>query len=63
MSEQNGDKARFHRIRKKNIARRLSIHELQQKLKDAAVAESETYRSETPLTRRGAGARVAGREN
>jgi hypothetical protein len=28
MSKRNGDKARFHRIRKQKIARRLSIREL-----------------------------------
>jgi hypothetical protein len=32
MSKLNGDKARFHRIRKQNLARRLKIRELRQKL-------------------------------
>jgi len=32
MSRQNGDKSRFHRIRKQNIARRLSVRELRQRL-------------------------------
>ena len=32
MSRQNGDKSRFHRIRKQNIARRLSVRELRQKM-------------------------------
>jgi hypothetical protein len=32
MSSKNGDKARHHRMRKQNIARRLRSRELQQKL-------------------------------
>ena len=36
MSSKNGDKARHHRMRKQNIARRLKIRELQQKLAVAA---------------------------
>jgi hypothetical protein len=32
MSSKNGDKARHHRIRKQNIARRLMVRELQEKL-------------------------------
>lgn len=38
MSKLNGDKARFHRIRKQNIARRSKIRELRQKL---AMARSQ----------------------
>jgi hypothetical protein len=32
MSSKNGDKARHHRIRKQNVARRLMVRELQEKL-------------------------------
>jgi hypothetical protein len=32
MSKRNGDKARFHKIRKKNIARRMKLRELRQTL-------------------------------
>jgi hypothetical protein len=32
MSKLSGDKARFHRIRKQNTARRLKVREMQQKL-------------------------------
>jgi hypothetical protein len=37
MSKQHGDKARFHRIRKQNIARRLSVRELRDKLASVIV--------------------------
>jgi len=40
MSSKNGDKARHHRLRKKNIARRLMVRELQEKLTLAATAPS-----------------------
>lgn len=30
MSKMNGDKARFHKLRKKNIARRMKTRELRQ---------------------------------
>ncbi len=36
MSKQCGDKARFHRIRKQNTARRLKVREMQQRLALAA---------------------------
>jgi len=36
MSKQCGDKARFHRIRKQNAARRLRVREMQEKLALAA---------------------------
>jgi hypothetical protein len=36
MSSKNGDKARHHRMRKQNIARRLKARELQQKLAQAS---------------------------
>jgi hypothetical protein len=36
MSSRNGDKARHHRLRKQNIARRLMVRELQEKLALAA---------------------------
>jgi hypothetical protein len=36
MSKLHGDKARFHRIRKQNTARRLKMRELRQKLAMAA---------------------------
>ena len=36
MSKQHGDKARFHRIRKQNIARRLSARELRDRLASVA---------------------------
>ena len=39
MSKQHGDKARFHRIRKQNTARRLRVRELQHKI-DLAAAEA-----------------------
>ena len=32
MSKSHGDKARFHRVRKQNTARRLRIRELRKKL-------------------------------
>ena len=32
MSKTNGDKARFHKLRKKNIARRIKSRELRQTL-------------------------------
>jgi hypothetical protein len=32
MSKQHGDKARFHRVRKQSIARRLRIRELRKRL-------------------------------
>jgi hypothetical protein len=39
MSRQHGDKARFHRIRKRNAARRLNNRELRAKIAiDAAAA-------------------------
>jgi hypothetical protein len=37
MSSKNGDKARHHRIRKQNAARRLMVRELQEKLAPASV--------------------------
>jgi hypothetical protein len=40
MSSKNGDKARHHRLRKKNIARRLMVRELQEKLALASASSS-----------------------
>jgi len=40
MSSKNGDKARHHRLRKKNIARRLMVRELQEKLALAAAVSA-----------------------
>jgi hypothetical protein len=37
MSKTHGDKARFHRLRKQNIARRLMVRELRLKLAAAPV--------------------------
>jgi hypothetical protein len=37
VSKLHGDKARFHRIRKQNIARRLKVRELRQALTAAKV--------------------------
>jgi hypothetical protein len=37
VSKLHGDKARFHRIRKQNIARRLKVRELRQSLAAAKV--------------------------
>lgn len=42
MSKQNGDKARFNRIRKQNTARRLKVRELREKLVDARNPSSIT---------------------
>ena len=38
MSKLNGDKARFHRLRKQSIARRQMVRELRLKLASAAAA-------------------------
>jgi hypothetical protein len=40
MSSKNGDKARHHRLRKKNIARRLMVRELQEKITLASAASA-----------------------
>ena len=46
MSKQHGDKARFHRVRKQNIARRQKIRELREKLAlSRAAAATEAPRA------------------
>ncbi|HEY1758624.1 MAG TPA: hypothetical protein VGG72_24850 [Bryobacteraceae bacterium] len=45
MSSKNGDKARHHRLRKKFIARRLMVRELQEKLALASAPPAEVSKT------------------
>ena len=50
MSKQHGDKARFHRIRKRNIARRLSVRELRDRLASVVVVPAVVLPVKAPAT-------------
>ena len=46
MSKTHGDTARFHRLRKQNIARRLMVRQLREKLILAATEAAKTVKPE-----------------
>jgi len=41
MSQRNGDKSRFHRLRKQKIARRSKVRELRQSIQHAKPAKAK----------------------
>ena len=49
MSKQSGDTARFHRVRKQNIARRLKVRELRLKLALAAAPLADPVKIKPPV--------------
>jgi hypothetical protein len=49
MSKQSGDTARFHRVRKQNIARRLKVRELRLKLALVAVPLPDPVKIKPPV--------------
>jgi hypothetical protein len=49
MSSKNGDKARHHRIRKQNLARRVMVRELQEKLALASVPSAVVLKTKPPV--------------